>query len=60
MIDLYYLIGFYCIGVVIALMIITYDNWILKNIPIGDIKYDPIRSFESWYYVFIWAKYTWF
>lgn len=60
MIYFYYSFGFYVIGVLIAFIIITYDNWVLNNIPIGDIEYDPVWSLESWYYIYCWVKYTWF
>jgi hypothetical protein len=60
MIYFYYFFIFYIIGCLISLIIISYDNWILNNISIGDIKYNPKWALESWYYVYIWIKYTWF
>ena len=60
MIYFYYFFGFYSIGCLVSLIIISYDNWVLNNIPIGDIQYDYKWSLESWYYVYRWIKYTWF
>ena len=50
------LLFFYLAGVIIAAMIISYDNWLIKQYPCGDIKYPYKWALESWYYIYVYLK----
>lgn len=56
MIYLFYSFIFYVVGVLIALLMIAYDNWLLSNYPIADIKFDYRDCLSSWLYVFVYIK----
>ena len=60
MIYIYYSFFIYLIGVVVSFCLIVYDNWVISNLPIGDLKYPYIWSFESFFYVYRWVRINFF
>lgn len=56
MIYLFYSFLFYVVGVIIAAIMIAYDNWLLLNYPIADIRFHYKDCFLSWLYVFVYIK----